>query len=373
METAPAVPAVIEIPALGALISLLARRGFQVIGPTLRDGAVVCDLIEKLEDLPTGWGDEQDSGRYRLVRRGDGRVFGFNLGPQAWKRFLHPPEVLMFEARTDGHAWQLSRDTASPPRYALLGVRACELAALELHDRVFLSGKFIAPDYRARRQSTFIVAVNCGQAARTCFCASLGTGPRATRGYDLCLTELPNGFVVETGSAAGAQVLEELERREATAEDLAAAAAAVAEAGKQARALDTAGLKELLYDSFDVPRWEKIAARCFACGNCTLVCPTCFCSTVEDSTDISCRFADRWRKWDSCFTENFSYIHGGTLRSSVKSRYRQWLTHKLAAWQDQYGAPGCVGCGRCITWCPGKIDITQEVAALRGAEASNGS
>jgi ferredoxin len=371
MATGPT--AVIELPAFASLFGVLQQRGYQVVGPTVRDGAVVCDVLDGPEDLPAGWGDEQEAGRYRLVRREGGELFGYTLPAHAWKRFLHPPELLLIEARRDGDAFQVTHGKAAPQRYAFLGVRACELAAMRIHDRVFLHDRYVEPGYRARRAGALVIAVNCTRSARTCFCASTGTGPKASGGYDLCLTELAGGvFVVETGTEAGAAVLAAVEHRDVTPRELAAAASDGA-AASQTRSLDTAGLRELMYESFDHPRWEKIAARCFSCGNCTLACPTCFCTTMEDSTDIACEHAERWRKWDSCFTEPFSYIHGGSVRLSVKARYRQWLTHKMAAWVDQFGTTGCTGCGRCITWCPGKIDITEEVAALRGVGGRNGN
>lgn len=131
------------------------------------------------------------------------------------------------------------------------------------------------------------------------------------------------------------------------------------------RTLDTDGIRDLLFDNLDHPRWDEVASRCLACTNCTLVCPTCFCSTVEDTTDLTGGVAERWQTWDSCFTMDFSYIHGGSVRKTHRARYRQWLTHKLASWIDQFGTSGCVGCGRCITWCPVGIDLTEEVRALR--------
>lgn len=362
----------VDLPALGSLIPLLRDRGYQVIGPTLRDGAVVCDCLEKLEELPIGWGDQQAPGRYRLKKRDDGALFGYNLGPQGWKRYLHPPELKLFEAAREDGAFQILGSPPAPAKYAFLGVRPCELAAIERQDHVFLSDRYAEPGYNSRRQNAFIIAVNCTQAAGTCFCTSMGTGPKAGSGFDIALTELTgerHAFLAEAASDAGKEVLAALGPREATAEELAAGEAAVEKtaAGIQ-RKLDTAGLKELLYESFDHPRWEKVAARCLSCANCTLVCPTCFCTTVEDITDIGGNQAERLRKWDSCFTDTFSYIHGGSVRLSVKARYRQWLTHKLAYWVDQFGESGCVGCGRCIAWCPGRIDLTEEVAAIRGKE-----
>ncbi|HEY5553664.1 MAG TPA: 4Fe-4S dicluster domain-containing protein, partial [Cellulomonas sp.] len=188
--------------------------------------------------------------------------------------------------------------------------------------------------------------------------------------YDLALTELfddgPHRFLVEVGTARGAEVLDEVETAEALPVDVQGADDVAAwSAAHMGRTLDTQGLKDVLYASAESPRWDDVASRCLACTNCTLVCPTCFCTSVEDVADLTGDVAERRRVWDSCFTEDFSYIHGGSIRPEIRSRYRQWMTHKLAAWVDQFGTSGCVGCGRCITWCPAAIDITAEAAALR--------
>ncbi|MGD0201536.1 MAG: 4Fe-4S dicluster domain-containing protein [Bryobacteraceae bacterium] len=363
----------IEVSGLASLIGLLKERGYQVVGPTVRDGAVTCDEVEKLEDLPAGWGDEQSAGRYRLKKREDAALFGYVLGPQGWKRYLHAPEMRTLEGAREGETFKILRPDPAAAKYAFLGVRACELAAIDRQDRILLGDRYLDADYRGRRQAALIIAVNCTQAGGTCFCTSMGTGPKVGKGFDIALTELTGPerhiLVGEAGTPVGAELLAALEHRPASAEEVAAAEAAVARAAASIeRRLDTAGLKEVLYESFEHPRWDKVATRCLSCANCTLVCPTCFCTTVEDGSSVAGRDAQRWRKWDSCFTENFSYIHGGSVRLSVKARYRQWLTHKLAYWIDQFGALGCVGCGRCITWCPGQIDITEEVAAIRGAE-----
>jgi len=368
--------AVIEAAALAGLIAALARRGYCVIGPVVRDGAIVYDEIGRLEDLPLGWGDEQESGHYRLRKRGDGAVFGYTVGPQSLKKYLHPADMQMIEFAVDGQGFRPMQKPAEAPKYAFIGVRACELAAIRAHDRVLLSGKYIEPGYRARRSQMLIVAVNCTEPGGTCFCASMGTGPRVEADFDIRLTELTGGgrhvFVAEAGTGTGAQILAELNAREAAPAELKAAESAVAAAaGKMGRTLDREGVRELLYENFDHPRWERTAERCMACANCTMSCPTCFCTTVEDTSDVAGGRAERRRKWDSCFTESFSYIHGGSVRASLKSRYRQWLTHKLAAWVDQFGSSGCVGCGRCITWCPGRIDITEEVKAIRSLEVAS--
>jgi ferredoxin len=145
------------------------------------------------------------------------------------------------------------------------------------------------------------------------------------------------------------------------------AAAAVVEraAASLGRAMQSDDVRDLLMRNLEHRRWDQVADRCLSCGNCTMVCPTCFCTTVEETSGLTGAESARSRRWDSCFTMDFSYIHGGSVRSSTRSRYRQWMTHKLATWHDQFDMSGCVGCGRCITWCPVGIDITEEVRAIR--------
>jgi formate hydrogenlyase subunit 6/NADH:ubiquinone oxidoreductase subunit I len=353
-----------------ALLDALSERGYRVVGPTPRDGAIVYDEIRSVADLPAGWTDEQEAGTYRLKRRDDAALFGYVVGPHSWKKFLFLPELLLWKAERTPDGFSTADPLPDQTSLAFLGVRSCELHAIAIQDKVFMP---VDPVYRARRERVFVVAVNCGLAGRTCFCVSMKTGPRATAGFDLALTELIDGarheFLVEVGSERGADVLAGVPNRLATPPERAEGERVSERATSQmGRAMETADIKGLLYRNYDNPRWDDVARRCLTCANCTMVCPTCFCSTVEDVTDLTGEHAERWRKWDSCFTMDFSFIHGGSVRPSVKSRYRQWMTHKLATWIDQFGTSGCVGCGRCITWCPVGIDITEEVRAIRESE-----
>jgi len=366
----PSLRATISRERLQDLIDLLRRRGYCVVGPTLRDNAIVYDEVTALGDLPAGWTDHQEAGSYRLSRRDDEALFGYVVGPHSWKKFLHPERLRLWQARRDGDGIRLSEDTEPVPKFALLGARSCELHAIAIQDKVFLPAEHRDGDYSLRRENALIIAVNCGQAGGTCFCVSMQTGPQATSGFDLALTEIlddgPHRFLVEVGSQQGGEILQALAHDEASEKDRAAAQAAVATARSQmGRTMDTTGIRELLQGNLEHARWDDVASRCLSCANCTMVCPTCFCTTVEDVTDLGGEHAERWRRWDSCFTLDFSHIHGGSVRNSSKSRYRQWMTHKLASWIDQFGSSGCVGCGRCITWCPVGIDITEEVAAIR--------
>ena len=390
MET-PISPLFIPKPHLQLLLDELRRRGYSVVGPTVDQEAIIYGDIQSVEQLPQGWTDEQAPGHYRLKRREDESWFGFVVGPHSWKKYLFPPKTTLLSAEKTESGWQFIPRSADTTKFALLGVRACELAAMRIQDQVFLDGPYQDPLYRERREQLFIIAVNCTQAASTCFCTSMKTGPRCEKGFDLALTEIESGFLCEVGSERGREVLDAFvssARRasegssndansanenvasplivDATPEQLTSAETARQTTVDQiTKHMETSDLPGLLLSNLDHPRWKEVGERCLSCTNCTMVCPTCFCSSVTEVRDLNRDRVERERTWDSCFNPDFSYLGGSLVRNDTASRYRQWLSHKLDGWHAQFGTSGCVGCGRCITWCPVGIDITEEVAAIR--------
>jgi len=349
------------------LLALLAERGYEVIGPTVRDGAIVLDHIDGVGDLPRGVREVQGPGAYRLEHTDGDELFAWAHGPDSGRRFLSPPREVIRTAERDADGRiGLHAERLPEVRYAFVGLRACDLAAIEVQDRVFLIAD---PAYRARRERALFIGVNCEFPGSTCFCASMGTGPYCTAGFDLALTELSDGFTVDIGTPAGAQLLDDVHAHAATEAQIEASHAVTERAtGAMGRTLDASDLPGLLYRNRMHPRWDEVAVRCLTCTNCTMVCPTCFCHDAVETVSIDGTRSTRERQWASCFSEEFSHMASGDVRASVKSRYRQWLTHKFSAWIDQFGTSGCVGCGRCITWCPVGIDVTEEVAAIRATD-----
>ncbi len=372
---------ILTVEGLQALVETLHSQGFRVFGPVVRDGAIGFGPVRGVADLPAGWGDEQDAGHYRLRRRDDALLFGYAASVQSAKPLFFPAQEVLWRVRREEDGMQpVTVAPADDGPVAVLGVRSCDLAAIGIQDVVLDGRQYADAAYALRRADTFVVAVTCSHPGGTCFCVSTGTGPRPGAGpgpaaaYDLAMTEVldeqGHRFVVEVASERGADVLADVARTagvtSAAPADLDAAEGVAARAvERMGRRLDTDGLKELLYASAESPVWDDVATRCLACTNCTQVCPTCFCTDVRDVADLTGGLVERERVWDSCFNAEYSYIHGGSVRASTRARYRQWLTHKLGSWEDQFGMSGCVGCGRCITWCPAAIDLTAEVAALR--------
>jgi sulfhydrogenase subunit beta (sulfur reductase) len=365
----------IDKPELQSLIDALQGAGYRVIGPQVAQSAIVYDDLQSISQLAIGVVDQQDGGHYRISRTDSERYFDHVVGPHSLKNYLFPPRETLIEGeRADGE-WQFREAQLPDEPLAVIGPRACDLRALAIQDRVFMSPPYVDPAYRARRESLFIVGVNCSRAVSTCFCHAMDAGPAVTSGFDLALTELDDCFAVEIGTAKGSSIIiqsrwspcsmDEIQRSRMVSERL----EWELRERSTGRQLDTHQIRDLLMENLEHPRWNEVAERCLSCGNCTMVCPTCFCSSVEEVTDLSGDHVRRERGWASCFTAEHSYLHSGVVRSTTRSRYRQWLTHKLATWQDQFDSSGCTGCGRCITWCPVGIDLTEEVAAIRESPA----
>lgn len=362
---------VIDVQEVYTLIDSLKSDGYEVVAPRLRDKALGYATGTNGPNLPAGLGDEQSPGNYRTRDRGDGALFGFRSSHQSWRRWVFPPNAEVWSARRDNGSFVVDTLPNDSQKVAVVGARACDVAALTVQDKVFLDGQFQDPAYKARRENLLIVAVNCSLDAdsNTCFCASMGTGPRVQAGHDIALTEVLDGdkhyFVADAESDEGSRILEGISGAPAGVNEVGAADSAISKvAESMGRKLDIDGLPELMNESYESPRWTAVGERCLSCTSCTMVCPTCFCTNIEDSGDLN-GVATRTRTWDSCFTLRHSHIHGGAIRNTNKAKYRQWAIHKMGTWQEQFGTSGCVGCGRCITWCPSGIDITEEVAAIR--------
>lgn len=348
------------------LLQNLQKMGYLTIGPTILDDALTYSEITALTDLPQGYISEQAAGSYRLVFTGHTRYFDITPGAKTWKEILFPPRAALVTVDKNGNGWSAEIEKSKEKPYALIGVRACELAAIQIQDKVFLQNDCKDPIYQANRQSAFILSVDCLHPEGACFCHSMGTGPQNSAGFDVNITELENVFLVEIGSEAGRMVIGNLQYRPASAFSSQAAKLRLEEARNQMgrELINAQKLPKILLNSLDHHQWEDVAKRCLSCASCTQVCPTCFCWDIHEEPNLDISSSQRVRVWDSCFNPDYSYIAGGNTRPNTRSRYRQWLTHKFASWYHQFEVIGCVGCGRCITWCPAGIDITQEIAAI---------
>jgi ferredoxin len=356
---------------LDQLITFLSEKGYQPIGPRNKDEVIAYEPIASSDGLPRGYTSEQEKGYYKLSQGNHARFFDVTPGPSSWKKYLFPPRSHLFKASRKNGQWQEELEEKVIPRYAFFGVRPCELAAIQVQDRVFMREDFSDPVYANRRTNLILITVNCLHPSRTCFCTSMNTGPKASDGFDLSLTELEGIFLVEIGSDAGIAIMQQVEWEPASAFMRQTAEDEVQEAEEAiSRQIDDVdALPEIIMSNLDHPYWNEVGSRCLSCTSCTMVCPTCFCWDVEDHTDLTGQHTQRERVWDSCFNLAYSAQAGGNTRPSTNSRYRQWLAHKMGSWFHQFGVLGCVGCGRCITWCPAKIDITEEVTFFQEVPA----
>ncbi len=367
---------------LDTLFAALAARGYETLAPGVRDGVIRLVPASGAAELPAGMHDRQAPGSYALEDGGDGELFGYAVGPDSLKGQLLPPHQSVLRATPDEGGLRIEPAPTEAARVAVVGARPCEVAATTVLERVLIGGAYPDPGAAARRKALFVVALECRRPATTCRCTSFGTGPGLEHGADLVMIELDpppkrggdpgaHRFLVRAQSPAGAEVLAALPTSEATRRDADRRRDAL---GAATRAIAASSNPEVvargLLGHIEAPGWEEIASRCLSCGNCTMVCPTCFCTEVRDRSDLSGTL-ERERRWSSCFEVGHSLLTSGPVRRSVAARYRQWATHKLATWQTQFGTTGCVGCGRCVTWCPVGIDLGAEAAALAGTGAAS--
>jgi len=362
-------------PELDTIFKTLIALEYTLEGPQVKDFSVILGPIDSLADLPKGYTSQEEPGKFTLSSNGKENYFDVTSGPHSWKKYFFPPktQLMVFQQEAgESSNWSAAEAVEDSPSYALIGVRPCDLAGIQIQDKIFLEGDRCDPIYQARREKALIMVTNCTEPCETCFCTSMDTGPKAKDGFDLALTEVKDHFLIEIGSEAGEKALADLKWEKANDEIIKQADAVLGEAVKKINInLPNPGKLEVeLLANLEHPRWNEIASRCFSCGSCTQVCPTCFCWDSTDKTLLPGNTVIRERSWDSCFNPDYSYVAHGNTRPNTRARYRQWLTHKFASWYGQFGSSGCIGCGRCITWCPAEINHLDEIAAIREGESS---
>ncbi|XOV78621.1 MAG: 4Fe-4S dicluster domain-containing protein [Aestuariibacter sp.] len=353
---------------LASLYQALTDEGYQVIGPQVKNGAILYEPLDNIEQLPWGQQEEVEAGRYTLVDSEKSRCFSWNTGPQSLKPWLFKPTQMLWTAETSEDGFRFKMQEPEAKHLAFLGVRSCDIAALYLQDKHFMHGSYPDPWYTEQRKKLCLVAVNCSRSASTCFCCSTEDGPEATYGFDILLDELDDGYLILAKSGKGSRVMSNLKVQASTEEQRQQATQQIQTAAQQQRKMPDGKSLLKIAEHLNDTQWLQIAERCLACGNCTSVCPTCFCSKQESQTEINTEQHQQVRYWDSCFSEKHSYMGGKHIRGEISQRYRQWLLHKLVTWQEQYQRSGCVGCGRCISWCPAAIDIVEEVNLMLGVD-----
>ena len=342
------------------LIRNLQHQGYTVVGPSLSEGVVGLRELSEPGNLASGVVDAQAPGSYTAGGESP-LVFASVNGPYSPKKYLHPAEVELSKLVESGRGVELVSVFHSDSRYAFFGLRPCDLKGVQIMDRTMMVPGFEDPVYSGLRRNSIFIVVNCTRAGETCFCASMGTGPKAESGYDVAITELPGKLLIDVPEQSMG-LFQGIELDTATEEELRAGEELVQHAREQmGRRIAERNPAGSMYEALDSPLWGKVAERCLACGNCTMVCPTCFCNTIVDRTDLRDGSVSRVRIWESCLSKDFVYSAGGNPRQQRTARYTQFVMHKFAYWQDEFGTYGCVGCGRCITWCPVGIDITETV------------
>jgi ferredoxin len=343
-----------DVEDLKRLFEKLASDGYEIVGPKIVDGVIRLVHLKSFDEIATNVSDIQEPGSYKLV---EGSFFRHGL--DAPKRYLYPPSLRLYRIDKD---LKVHIETPGDRKIAFFGIKPCDSAAIAVQEKVFeQNGESY---FLTLRKNSIIIVENCIEPGNTCFCATMGTGPKAVKGFDISYTKIDGSIVFEAGSEKGLRYLEELNLELADSELSRKYLKVLDESAAKARAdFTTDDLPEQLELGMESPIFKEIAEKCLGCANCNLVCPTCFCFDVYDVPNLD-GSADRIRVWDGCLTYKYALVSGGNFRPDLWARYRHWLLHKFSFWVKQFETFGCVGCGRCITWCPVGIDVRESVSQV---------
>jgi len=347
---------------LRKLFNIIKEKGYRVIGPKVIENVIRLAELKDYSELPFNIEDVQGPGTYKLVK---GNFF--RHGPDSPKKFLFPPRLLLFKVYDD---WTIEIPEVEEELIAFFGIKPCDLAAIKAMDKV--QGELGDPYYNAVRKNLLIVVENCVEPGETCFCSTMETGPIAESGFDIAYTRIGDVIVFDYDSELGAELLRELDLKPLDPDIRSKYAEVVEKASSKARAdFSIEGLPEELELSLKSPIYKEVTEKCLGCANCNMVCPTCFCFDVVDVPVLD-GSAERIRVWDGCFSYSYAIVAGGHFRPDLWARYRHWLLHKFSYWLKQFGRFGCVGCGRCITWCPVGIDVRESIIKIINWVRSHG-
>jgi sulfhydrogenase subunit beta (sulfur reductase) len=312
-------------------------------------------------------------------RKAEGYIFDYidDSGELAldYTTTMLPPKKIFFPPREPLYSYEkvgeevVIKDLSEKwkKKRILFGVHSCDINALLILDGVF-GGKLKDQLYLNRRRNTLIIGMNCRSPGENCFCDAMTTGPTIKKGYDLLLTDIGDKYYVQVGSKAGEKLLSRDLFRTATKADRKKMEAEVIRVKNKLQSdfgIDKLG--EKMKGKFWSKLWEAQTKKCVLCGACNFVCPTCYCFDVVDETDLAGKKGQRVRVWDTCHFKDFATVAGGiNFRGGKVPRVKQRLYHKLCYSTEQRGVYDCVGCGRCIQFCPAKIDIREIIKDVQG-------
>lgn len=354
---------------LKQLFALLKQEAFSLIGPVVKDGVISYEEVPVLEELASSVQDKQSPAFYSLKKTNKPYFFSYANGFSSLKKFFFPAQRELFSLKRDKNKrFNIFYPDKPNKKLAFFGIKPCDLAALVVQDKIFMEGDYQDIYYQNLRKNSFIVVANCTHPSENCFCTSFNTGPavKNKESLDISLTEILEAdkhyFIAEAFSERAREYFRKLKVPLAKEKDKKMFNKTIEKSARKIKKrVNEEEIKKFFPLSYENYYWREIGKRCLGCGNCTLVCPSCFCSTVLEKSNIGATEAERVKVWDSCFNVEFSYIHPAAVRKNIYSRYRQWLMHKFFNWYKQFKTSGCVGCGRCISWCPVGIDVRDEV------------
>jgi len=335
------------------------KKSYQVFSPIVKEeGQQEAEYY--WENLPAG--SELIYNAYRVI--------------QPLKSFFTQPYEEVAHYFTSKEIFQVKQQTI------IFGVKSCDIAGHKVQDFVFLEGVDVDSLYRLRRENIIFISSDCTDFKKVCHCLAWDIMPYPTEGFDLNLSPLNEGYLVEVGSKRGNELIKAYEHYFTPAKETQIASRKIKRDNLVSRlkkhllpqnlvSKDT--VQGLVRQGYNLDTWKQFMLTCVECGGCNLICDTCHCFLLADKPNPGMQEPDKVenyqnkkvRVWDSCLYANYARVAGGANPLKTRAqRLRNRFMKKFDFFIDNLGMPACCGCGRCIEVCPGKIDIREVLKDL---------
>ena len=302
---------------------------------------------------------------FKKIDRPDEVDFSSSNTQKPAKEVFFPQSETMFRYEKTGKQHQVTSTEEVERKRVILGARPCDIQAVSLIDQVFSGKEYTDVYYVNKRKATTIIGMACDHPLSTCFCSSMKGGPFHREGSDLFLIDLGEAFLVELLTEKGKTFQKNKFLKEALAKDINSAKEVEEKATpKTDGSLPVAGIEKRLDQMLESPFWERVQEKCIGCRICTYLCPTCHCFDIVD--EALTNKGQRVRNWDSCLSSLYSQeTSGHNPRPTNRERTRQRIMHKFNYFPKNFDQIACVGCGRCIIYCPVNFDIRQTIKEIQ--------
>ncbi|MEW6070064.1 MAG: 4Fe-4S dicluster domain-containing protein [Candidatus Thermoplasmatota archaeon] len=310
---------------------------------------------------------ENNIAKFSIINDGTKIFYEYSNSTIPPKQIIFPQSEVLFKFQLTRKITELQVPVTEGKEKIILWLRPCDAKSFLILDKIFDS-EYKDNNYINKRKTTTLVGLSCNSPSSNCFCTSIKGSPFSKENLDVLFTELDKSYYVEVITKKGEELIEKAPRlfSEVSKEASIKKVELQAEAERKiVRSVEVNKITEKLKAIYESAFWDSIGEKCIACGICAYLCPTCHCFDINDEVSITRAKGARIRTWDYCTHQLYTLQASGfNPRPTQKYRVRNRVYHKFKYFQDNFNSTGCVGCGRCVEYCPVNIDVSEILSKI---------